>query len=57
MSIGTIGFNVINSISDAICFDVIGKLTQLVEFSSNHNFQEKMAIMENKESGELWDSV
>lgn len=25
MSIGTIGFNVINSISDAICFDVIGK--------------------------------
>ncbi|KAJ3666482.1 hypothetical protein Zmor_001923 [Zophobas morio] len=25
MSVGTIGFNVINSISDAICFDVIGK--------------------------------
>lgn len=25
MSIGTICFNVINSISDAICFDVIGK--------------------------------
>lgn len=25
MSIGTIGFNVVNSISDAICFDVIGK--------------------------------
>jgi MFS family permease len=25
MSIGTIGFNVINSISDAICFDVIGE--------------------------------
>lgn len=25
MSIGTIGFNVTNSISDAICFDVIGK--------------------------------
>ncbi|KAF7270477.1 hypothetical protein GWI33_016547 [Rhynchophorus ferrugineus] len=24
MSIGTIGFNVVNSISDAICFDVIG---------------------------------
>ncbi|XP_044257866.1 major facilitator superfamily domain-containing protein 6-A [Tribolium madens] len=25
MSIGTIGFNVVNSISDAICFDVIGE--------------------------------
>lgn len=25
MSLGTIGYNVINSISDAICFDVIGK--------------------------------
>ncbi|RZC43212.1 major facilitator superfamily domain-containing protein 6 [Asbolus verrucosus] len=25
MSVGTIGFNVINSISDAICFDVIGE--------------------------------
>lgn len=29
MSVGTIGFNVINSISDAICFDVIGKQTRL----------------------------
>jgi hypothetical protein len=26
MSLGTIGFNVANSISDAICFDVLGKL-------------------------------
>lgn len=25
MSIGTIGFNVVNSITDAICFDVIGE--------------------------------
>lgn len=28
MSIGTIGFNVVNSISDAICFDVIGEFKQ-----------------------------
>lgn len=26
MSLGTIGFNVANSISDAICFDVLGEL-------------------------------
>lgn len=26
MSIGTIAFNVVNSVSDAICFDVIGTL-------------------------------
>lgn len=26
MSAGTIGFNVVNSISDAICFDVLGKI-------------------------------
>lgn len=32
MSIGTICFNVTNSISDAICFDVIGKFTN--DFSS-----------------------
>lgn len=32
MSIGTIGFNVANSISDAICFDVIGKSSGSVSF-------------------------
>jgi hypothetical protein len=26
MSLGTIGFNVANSVSDAICFDVLGEL-------------------------------
>jgi hypothetical protein len=26
MSLGTIGFNVANSISDAVCFDVLGKV-------------------------------
>lgn len=29
MCAGTIGYNVINSISDAICFDVLGKIITL----------------------------
>lgn len=29
MAIGTIGFNVANCVSDAICFDVLGKRTNI----------------------------
>lgn len=35
MSVGTIGFNVVNSISDAICFDVIGKILLILR-NKNH---------------------
>lgn len=55
MSVGTIGFNVVNSITDAICFDVIGKpinVNKIRFFVVNKNhLQELNLTMENSEFG------
>jgi hypothetical protein len=55
MYVGCIGANVIMSITDAICFDIIG--TYAISFflrTDKPNRQEQMEIMEGKEFGQLW---
>lgn len=45
MSIGTIGFNVTNSISDAICFDVIGKLIMRLQYFVIYNLNNALEFL------------